>query len=194
MNAGLDRQIPATYSPVVVREDLRVEVYADESGLLVIGFSGRRQKPDFHLRFKNKQRADLYVVNWLSNISATLAAKKARSEAKKAEAVLLEVGDVLMASWGHEQTNVDYYQVLRLVGNRSVEIQAIKCEVGFGSHDMTGTCTPALNEFEGKAMVCRVVQGDTVKVRSFGVYASKKPYTLVEGVKVFKPDHWTAYA
>lgn len=37
----------------------------------------------------------------------------------------LEVGDILSSSWGHEQTNVDFYQVVELAGKSSVIVRKI---------------------------------------------------------------------
>lgn len=37
----------------------------------------------------------------------------------------IQVGDIFYASWGYDQTNVDYYVVTRLVGRCSVELQEI---------------------------------------------------------------------
>lgn len=34
----------------------------------------------------------------------------------------LEVNDILYASWGYEQTNIDFYKVKRLVGKTMVEL------------------------------------------------------------------------
>lgn len=44
----------------------------------------------------------------------------------------IKVGDVFVESWGYNQTNIDFYQVLRVMP-KSVEIQRIKAKtVGHG--------------------------------------------------------------
>ena len=55
----------------------------------------------------------------------TAEAKKAPVKAVKAEKVNkygVKVGDVFTASWGYEQTNVDWFQVVELVGESSVRV------------------------------------------------------------------------
>jgi len=103
----------------------------------------------------------------------------------------LVVGDVLVNSWGYEQTNVDYYQVTALVGKQSVEIRAIaKQSEETGS--MVGVCTPILDHFTTAPFRKKVTNGGRSVLLPYG-YASRKPFELVGGVKTFKPDRWTAY-
>jgi len=52
----------------------------------------------------------------------------------------IKVGDIFCSSWGYEQTNVCYYQVVRLVGKKSVDLQRID--------SMTITTNPS--SFTGK--------------------------------------------
>ena len=186
---------------VVFTDDgMGVEVYrymlADEK-CVMLGFSGKRAKPDFHYRFASVERADAYRAKWFESLNTTAQAKQARKAekaAKMAEGHRLAVGDVLVASWGYDQTNYDYYQVTRLVGSRSVEIRELAQSRG-ETHWMQGDCVPVKNSFVGEPMVKRVTEsGDAVKVRSWGVWAHKKESRKVGGVELFKPDHYTAYA
>jgi hypothetical protein len=103
---------------------------------------------------------------------------------------LLTVGDVLINSWGYEQTNVDYYQVTALIGKMSVEIRAIAKD-SIETDTMSGFCTPIVDRFTTHPFKKRVLNGCSVHM-PFG-YASKKMFQVVEGNKVFKPDRWTAY-
>ncbi len=183
-------------------EPLGVEVYrrAIDNGsgqVVMLGFSGKRAKPDFHYRFASAERADAYRAKWFDSLNTAAQAKqahKAEKAAKMAEGHRLAVGDVLVASWGYEQTNYDYYQVTRLVGARSVEIRELAQSRG-ETHWMQGDCVPVKNSFVGEPMIKRVTEsGDAVKVRDWGVWAHKKASQKVGGVELFKPDHYTAYA
>ncbi len=64
------------------------------------------------------------------------------------------VGDILEHIWGWEQTNVDFYQVVK-VGDRSVWIQGIKSIESVDGQTMTGTAKPLKDEFDGKIRVKR---------------------------------------
>lgn len=56
------------------------------------------------------------------------AAQKATEAPKKAETVNkygVKVGDLFSASWGYEQTNNDFFQVIELVGTSSVRVREV---------------------------------------------------------------------
>ena len=168
----------------------------EAGAVYMIGFSGKRAKPDFHYRFRSTEHADRYQDSWHKGLVSRATAKaerKAEKAAKSAQPHPLAVGDVLVSSWGYEQTNYDYYQVTRLVGKQSVEIRELArqaAESGF----MQGDCVPVKGVFKGEPMVKRVNEHGRVKVHSWGVWASKKESVKVAGVEIFKPDHYTAYA
>lgn len=58
----------------------------------------------------------------------------------------LREGDILYSSWGYDQTNVDFYQVMRITPKKVVlrKLQTILRETGF----MSGEATTLLNLFE----------------------------------------------
>jgi len=98
----------------------------------------------------------------------------------------LLVHDILVASWGYDQTNIDYYQVTKLIGAQTVEIRKIAAQItptGF----MSGQCLPVIHQFIGNPMKKRVIGGDgkTVKIDSHA-WARKRESS--------RADHYTAYA
>lgn len=168
----------------------------DAGPVYMVGFSGKRTKPDFNYRFRSIEQADRYQESWYQGLVRRATAKaeqKAERAAKLAQPHPLAVGDVLVASWGYEQTNYDYYQVTRLVGKQSVEIRSIAKQAKESSF-MQGDCVPLKGAFKGEPMVKRVGENGTVKVHSWGVWASKKESLTVAGIEIFKPDNYTAYA
>lgn len=46
-------------------------------------------------------------------------------ETEKTNKFGVRVGDIFSASWGYEQTNVDFFQVVALVGNSSVRVREV---------------------------------------------------------------------
>lgn len=51
--------------------------------------------------------------------------KKKREKAEKKNAFGVKVGDIFSASWGYEQTNNDFFQVIALVGEKSVRVREV---------------------------------------------------------------------
>jgi len=55
-------------------------------------------------------------------LKAPEAAKPAKPEANRYG---VQVGDLFSASWGYDQTNVDFFQVIALVGTASVRVRQV---------------------------------------------------------------------
>ena len=51
--------------------------------------------------------------------------KKAKQKAEKKNVYGVEVGDIFSASWGYEQTNNNFFQVVALVGEKSVRVREV---------------------------------------------------------------------
>ena len=161
-------------------------------------YSGRHGVQGCAYRFKT----DASRAAWIGGLIERAAAEATRKDARKTEKAEarakphdLQVGDVLRSSWGYDQTNIDYYEVTRLIGAQMVEYREIACqaqETGF----MSGDSVPAPGKYVGEAKRARVSdygKRDSIKV-SCCANAYKVQPRIIGGMKVFGPDHWTAYA
>lgn len=190
------RRIPQGYTEIVEarRENLGIEVYASDSGKSMIAFAGRATNPAFHYSFASQISAQNRLAAWLKQQEDRAAAKAATKAAAKEIPITLVVGDVLVCSWGYEQTNVDYFQVIKMVGKASVEVRPIASETADDEAiGMTGYCVPAVNRFTGEPVTYRVREGNSIKVKSY-MTATKKEKMMIAGISLFTPDRWTAYA
>lgn len=70
----------------------------------------------------------------------------------------LRVGDILRASWGYEQTNVDYYEVIR-VSRSSVWLREIGGRVTEHHSSMSGKCVPVSGEYLNDEIIMRRANG-----------------------------------
>jgi len=62
----------------------------------------------------------------------------------------VKIGDIFINSWGYDQTNIDYYQVVKK-SKKTIKIRAISSEVvedGF----MQGQSKPKINDFVGEEL------------------------------------------
>ncbi len=186
------RRKPMDYICEYSNEALGLEVYVSADGLVALGFKGKAIKASFHYRFKTVEATKEYVKKFVNDVEKRASDKVAEKAERKAMVRALEVGDVLVSSWGWEQTNIDYYQVLELVGKSSIKLQEIGQQRTY-NHSDSGQCVPLLNSFKGEVFTKKVTDGVRVKLTSYSS-ARRKEYVLVGGVKVFKPDGWTSYA
>lgn len=112
----------------------------------------------FYYAFATEAKRDAYVAEFFQGQIAHAERVQAR-RAERTQAHTLQVGHVFYSSWGYDQTNVDFYQVVRIVGKNSVEVRPI------GSMDVTGEnqgtadsgrCMPVIDDFKGPAELKRI--------------------------------------
>lgn len=81
----------------------------------------------------------------------------------------LQVGDIIYYSWGYDQTNVDFFQVIKTTA-KSATIRPIKgktIENGF----MSGNTTAIKGAFDGDAITKRIKEhnGEQFFVFDYGI-------------------------
>jgi hypothetical protein len=88
-------------------------------GFHVVGFTGRKNRPDLN-------------AGYIAQLDAVAARrvhqlfKRRRDEMAKAKSGHpLKVGNILVSSWGYDQTNVDFYTVEALNGLTQVTLQKV---------------------------------------------------------------------
>ncbi|WP_131701582.1 MULTISPECIES: hypothetical protein [Xanthomonas] len=79
--------------------------------LVVAFFSGRKTVHPSAYRFPSQALANDYIESWTT--SRRLAADTAKQRRQRHS---LTVGQVLFSSWGYDQTNVNFYQVVAVRG------------------------------------------------------------------------------
>jgi hypothetical protein len=154
-------------------------------------FFGEQAKPVWHYTFRKPEDREKKVSESFASRRASLAFKAELKAKRKAEGRGLEVGDILKASWGYDQTNIDYYEVTALIGRTMVEMRPLAQE-SIETMSMQGKCVPLPGQYTGKAKR-HVAKSGGVRLASY-MYAFKCEPELIGGVKVYKPSHWTAYA
>lgn len=163
-------------------------------------FLGKSAKPykGSSFWFPKAERRNQFIAQGFECAAAAAARREADKKdraAKRATPHALTVGAVLTSSWGYEQTNIDYYEVTKLVGSTMVEIRPI-AKQSEETLSMQGVCVPCPGQYVGAAKRVRVSdygERDSVRINSFSSARLEKPVE-VGGVKVYKPSNWTAYA
>jgi hypothetical protein len=108
----------------------------------------KQSKPYAHYRFRNIDKAETYIDREKQS-AKELAEMKANRKAERSKPHSLKVGDILYSSWGYDQTNVDFWQVVAVRG-RAVDIREIagKMTEDDGGH-MSGRCVAVKDAFKG---------------------------------------------
>ena len=130
------------------------------------------------------------------NIERLIEAEN-KKKVKKAWKHNLKIGDIFRASWGYDQTNIDYYEVIKLVGKTMVEVCEIEQDREY-TGDMQGRCIPLaghyLNKKPKRFKVKNYDNKPYISVYSFANAYQIEPVKIAPGVEVFKADHWKKYA
>lgn len=147
-----------------------------------IAFVGKAIKPAFNYRFRTETHRAQYVGDWLAGLKAKAESKKARDTARKEAKHGLLKGTILYSSWGYEQSNIDWYEVVSVISDKMVEIREISFDrVDLG--DMVHKNTPCPGKYIGPVMRKRANEHG-IRITSF---SSARPW---DG----RPKQSTSYA
>lgn len=131
-------------------------------------------KNEFHYRFQTAERMMEYVENFIEKHVNYLQRREEEKQQRKIKAQLLaaqvNVGDIFVDSWGWEQTNVDFYQVVAKPSAKTVIVREIASERVEGSemsHGMACDVRAVPNAFIGEEQKKRIDNYGGFKTRSF---------------------------
>ena len=172
---------PKSYTDRFEVPELGIEVYfLEENGPVAKVFGGKRSKPDFYSRYKSAERRQEAVDEYIKREKERAAEKvKERKERKKLK-TSLKPGDILYNSWGYDQTNVDFYKVLSIKGQK---VTLVEVAQKVAEAEMTYENVLPVADAEISKPFTRMVGEYGFKINSFA-YASKW-----DG----KPKHQTAF-
>lgn len=97
--------------------------YERNGQLIGMAFRGKSQKPAWHYRFKSAEEQERHEQTFLQSVRAREQAKREYREKKNALHTL-QPGDILYASWGWEQTNIDFFRIVA-VKSKTLTLQKI---------------------------------------------------------------------
>lgn len=131
-------------------------------------------KIEYNYRFQSVERMNEYVADWIDRVVANKERREQEKAERKARAAeksaAVKVGDIFVDSWGYEQTNIDFYQVVAKPTPKTVIVREIACERVEGSemsHGMADRVRPARDQFIGEEMKKRINAYGGFKTYSF---------------------------
>jgi len=195
-----ERFIPQGYELTIDHKELGITVYTrDGETLGGMCFVGKAIKPTWFYRFKSVEQRNKEIEQTFARVQSKVD-RKAQEKAKKVDAMAnhgVVVGDVFRCSWGYDQTNIDYYEVISITGKT-----ATICRIGCLSENtgwLQGDSVPQLGAFIGKPKK-KLIQKRSVDseayltMNSFSTAFKMQPIAKVGNKPVYESSHWTAYA
>lgn len=153
-------------------------------------FYGRQSKPVLRAYFKTAAHREAAVARYFQARRETIARKTQYRADRKASALKCSVGDILSTCWGYDQTNREFYQVVRVAG-ASVTVRQIAAET-VATGDMTARVIPLPGAFVGEELTRRA-SGSSLRISSCQ-RATPHEFESVAGVKVYRAVGVSSYA
>jgi hypothetical protein len=122
-------------------------------GLSVALWTHQTIRPSYYYKFKTEQERETWIDYQKASIDSQQQSQDQWAEKLQAEKSNIKEGIVMYDSWGWEQTNIDFYKVVRKTDGM-VWLQKLKSEVketGF----MSGNTWPT-DETEGEVFKRRI--------------------------------------
>lgn len=165
----------------------------------MVAYYGRATNPSFHYRYKDEAARKLALDKFIQekkDVEEVKANRRVTAKASaKAAAIACKVGDIFRSTWGYDQTNVDYYQVVETQGMtiKVREIAQLRLRDGGG---MSGRCVPDVGNFVGEVLTKRINAGSNFVYFRVNSFSTATKITPIErnGVKVFESSYWSNYA
>ena len=150
-----------------------VAVYGTPEGVTPVygvAFTGKAARPSWHLRFRRPEDRDARIAELAAIVARAQEQKERRAQERRNYRHSLQVGDVLHASWGYEQTNCDFYEVVALAGATQVDIRPIASRTvadGGTGNGMSSFETACRGQYTGPALRKRVAFPGEVVLTSY---------------------------
>lgn len=134
---------------------------------IIVGYCVRKvskarfPKPLFNYRFRSVERMLEFCNEWIErverNINSQNEIKAKKKEAQREMKHNYEEGMIIYNSWGYDQTNIDFYQVIERK-EKSIKIARIASSYVEGSEGfMSAYVKPVKDAFIGEPIVKKVI-------------------------------------
>lgn len=117
----------------------------------IMGFCGKALKHSFYYCFDSETKMTEFLNRWANSKYKRLANKEQEKQAKKERLNGLidniEIGAIFRSSWGYEQTNVDYFQVVGKKGKSTILVREIESKIVEQGRNYSGEVVPVKDAF-----------------------------------------------
>lgn len=105
----------------------------------------------------------------------------------------ISIGDAFVSSWGYDQTNVDFYEVVGKKGKTTLLLREISQTRTYDSNGLSGKCQPLYGKFISDEIIEKRLSNGSINFESYRS-ASKVQKEVIAGVEVTPSYYWSAWA
>ena len=143
---------------------------SEKIGYFLVIYQGKQSKPFVNYYYRSEGERARTLEGYVKGSRERLERKqKSRDDAKQFKTSLF-YGDILYTSWGYDQTNVDFYEVIEVLGDKMIKVREVASDVVDGD-GMYQNVVAVPGKYVGPEMKVKVTQGDNAKID--GHYAHK---------------------
>ncbi len=166
------KMIPPTQEADITFYTYEYTSVLGEKRYYLLSFWGRSNKPLINVYYKSDSSRQSKIDELTESARSHKERIQNRREERKQYRHNYKVDDVLVSSWGYEQTNIDFYQVVG-VGEKSIKIRKIgKKQVS--SRGQQDGVVPVRNNFIGPVFTSIPNPHGYVKVHKGGFGSASK--------------------
>lgn len=119
-----------------------------------IFYIGKRTKPGWHYSFSSLEAMKKEIHEAISRLMSWEDLKRKRRQSRVQEINKVRVGQLYSYSWGYDQTNVEFYQVIERVGKQFKMCQIARRYVdSTGLSSMASYVSPVRDHFIGEPIL-----------------------------------------
>lgn len=126
-----------------------VYVYTDTGSgyLCAMAYKAKAVKPSWHYRFSQEENRQKMINRFFDELATHEGFKKAERDLRATFRHGYKPGDILYSSWGYDQTNIDFYQVIATTEKTITFREVCQIRTSDGPLTMTGSTRPDVNHF-----------------------------------------------
>jgi hypothetical protein len=163
------RWIPAGFT--VFRQDADAIVYSGKKIMPMgervhgIAYQGTALKPFWNYTFLNDSQLNAETERFFEKCRAMREYREEKAKARREFVPTLKAGDILDTCWGYDQTNVEFYQVIRVSGKTAVLREIAQKSVN-ATGPYSGTVTAVKDQFLEKEpeITRRILPGNCIRI------------------------------
>lgn len=173
----MSRNYIPNYTEVIERKDLKLTIYLyinSKDKPCAISYRGIGAKPKWAYSFKDELERKKYIDNNIEDIEEFM---KAQNEEKIEYQNKINIGTVLYSSYGYEQTNISFFQVVEKKGI-TIKLRQLNYDLTL-TGDMCGKVTPIIDSFNTDKII-------TKRISRYMKFSSYESLHLWEGNPLYK--------
>jgi hypothetical protein len=125
-------------------------------------------KPVLNLSFRTWEQAEVRIASEIAARVKWEESKKARAAERMAYRHDFKVGDILYTSWGYDQTNIEFFQVVAIPTPKSITVREIASAMPRGEEGfMCGYVVAVKDSFIGEPITKLVSTSGSIRFESY---------------------------